>query len=237
MFENECPMEAKSHWGAAYEAKPPDAVSWYAPHLTGCRPSSIDRPCSSPARATSSFHHHARYIMKIVFLSLSVLVAALSLPASAGAGAADVQRQAEVAKLGADVMPFSLKATTHVFTRATDGGTQRVVAKNAADAQQVKLVREHLREIRAQFLKGDYSGPSHIHGADMPGLAELQAAKPGQVSIDYKDVKAGAELTYRTADTKLVAALHRWFDAQLSDHGTDATAGHMHHDHGAMKKQ
>lgn len=170
--------------------------------------------------------------MKIIALSLSVLAAALSLPATA----ADAQRQAEVAKLGADVMPFDLKATTHVFTKSADGGTQRVVAKKAADAQQVKLVREHLREIRAQFLKGDFSGPSHIHGADMPGLAELQAAKPGQVTIDYKDVKSGAELTYRTADTKLVAALHRWFDAQLSDHGADAMAGHMHHDHGAMKK-
>ena len=170
--------------------------------------------------------------MKIFALSLPLLVAALSLPTTA----ADAQRQAEVAKLGADVMPFSLKATTHVFTRAADGGTQRVVAKNAADAQQIGLVREHLHEIRAQFLKGDYSGPRHIHGDDMPGLAELQAAQPGQVSIDYKDVKAGAELTYRTADAKLVAALHRWFDAQLSDHGDDAMAGHMHHDHGAMKK-
>lgn len=79
-----------------------------------------------------------------------------------------------------------------------------MVAKNAADAQQVRLVREHLDEIQAQFLKGDCSGPSHIHGADMPGLPELQAAKPGQVSIDYKDVKAGAELTYRTAETKPV---------------------------------
>jgi hypothetical protein len=171
--------------------------------------------------------------MKTFILSLSVVVAALSLPAAA----ADAQRQAEVAKLGADVMPFSLKATTHIFTKSADGGTQRVVAKNAADAQQVKLVRMHLRDIQARFLTGDYSGPSHIHGAEMPGLADLQAAKPGQVSIDYKDVKAGAELTYRTADAKLVAALHQWFDAQLSDHGADAMAGHMHHDHGAMNKQ
>jgi hypothetical protein len=172
--------------------------------------------------------------MKIIALSLSLsaMGAALSLPASA----ADAQRQAEVARLGADVMPFDLKATTHVFTKSADGGTQRVVAKKAADEQQVKLVREHLREIRAQFLKGDYAGPSHIHGADMPGLAELQSARPGQVSIDYKDVKSGAELTYRTSDAKLVAALHRWFDAQLSDHGADAMAGHLQHDHGAMKK-
>lgn len=153
-------------------------------------------------------------------------------------GAAEPQRQAEVAKLGADVMPFSLEATTHIFTKTAEGGVQRVVAKSASDAQQVKLVREHLRDIQTQFLKGDFSGPTHIHGAEMPGLAELQAAKHGQVAIAYKDVDSGAELTYRTADAKLVAALHQWFDAQLSDHGADAMAGHMHHhDHGAMMKQ
>jgi hypothetical protein len=153
------------------------------------------------------------------------------------AQAADAQRQAEVAKLGAEVMPFSLKATTHVFTKTAQGGAQRVVAKSATDATQVRLVREHLHEIQTQFLKGDFSGPSHIHGNEMPGLAGLKAAKPGQVSIDYKDVDGGAELTYRTADAKLVAALHQWFDAQLSDHGPDAMAGHQHHQHGEMKKQ
>jgi hypothetical protein len=143
--------------------------------------------------------------------------------------AADPQRQAEVAKLGADVMPFSLKATTHVFTRTTDGGIQQVVAKDAADTLQVQLVRKHLRDIQMQFQRGDFSGPSYIHGNQMPGLAQLKAAKPGQVEISYKDVDGGAELTYRTANPKLVLALHAWFDAQLSDHGADAVAGHHHH--------
>lgn len=170
--------------------------------------------------------------MKKLVLSLIAVAAAVSLPVLA----ADAQRQAEVAKLGADVMPFSLKATTHVFTKSAQGGIQSVVAKNAADTRQVTLVREHLHDIQAQFQKGDFSGPSQIHGADMPGLAELQAAEAGQVSIDCKEVKAGAELHYRTADARLVSALHQWFDAQLSDHGADATAGHMHHDHGAMTK-
>jgi hypothetical protein len=41
-------------------------------------------------------------------------------------------------------------------------------------------------------------------------------------------------LAYKTPDTSLVAALHPWFDAQLSDHGTDAMGGHIHHD--GMKK-
>jgi hypothetical protein len=171
-------------------------------------------------------------VMKNLVLSLVAVAAAVSVPVLA----ADAQRQAEVAKLGVDVMPFSLKATTHVFTKSAKGGIQRVVAKNAADTRQVALVREHLHEIQAQFLKGDFSGPSHIHGADMPGLAELQRAKPGQVSIAYREVKGGAELHYRTVDAKLAAALHRWFDAQLSDHGADAMVGHTHHDHGAMTK-
>ena len=160
--------------------------------------------------------------------ALTVLV---SLPLMTHA-AADAQRQAEVAKLGADVMPFSLQATIHIFTKTAQGGTQRVVAKSATDAPQIKLAREHLRDIQTQFLKGDFSGPSHIHGVEMPGLADLKTAKPGQISIDYKDVEAGAELTFLTSDAKLVSALHQWFDAQLSDHGSDAVAGHMHH-HGS----
>jgi hypothetical protein len=142
---------------------------------------------------------------------------------------ADAQRQAEVSQRGNDVMPFSLPATTHIFTKSAEGGIQRVVVKKSSGTTQVKLVRKHLQEIREQFLNGDFSGPSHIHGQDMPGLAELKEATPGKIVIAYKDVKDGAELSYKTADATLVAALHKWFDAQLSDHGMDAVEGHDRH--------
>lgn len=151
------------------------------------------------------------------------------------AAMADAQKQAEVAGRGKEVMPFKLAATTHVFTKTAEGGVQQVVAKKSANAAQVKLVRQHLQEIRDQFLKGDFSGPSHIHGQDMPGLADLKLAKPGQIAIVYKEVKSGAELAYNTTDVSLVAALHKWFDAQLSDHGKDAMEGHVGHGE-AMKK-
>ena len=172
---------------------------------------------------------------KYVSCCLGIALAA-SASMSLTAHAADLPRQAEVAKRGADVMPFSLKATTHIFTRTDQGGTQRVVAKDASDSVQARQVRQHLHDIRRQFQKGDFSGPAHIHGSDMPGLAELKAAKSGAISVAYKDVKGGAELTYRTSDARLVAALHRWFDAQLSDHGADAMQGHQHQ-HGDMPKQ
>lgn len=74
-----------------------------------------------------------------------------------------------VAARGTDVMPFSLKATTHVFTKTDRGGTQQVVAKDPKDALQVRLTREYLQEISAQFAKGDFTGPTHIHGVEMPG--------------------------------------------------------------------
>ena len=169
--------------------------------------------------------------------NLTAFACAAAAVLSGPAGAADAQRQAEVAKRGPDVMPFSLKATQHVFTKTPEGGVQRVVARNTTDSEQVKLVRGHLRDIQTQFLKGDFSGPAHIHGVEMPGLADLKAAKPSQIAIDYKEVAGGAELTYRTADARLATALHSWFDAQVSDHGPDAMAGHMHNDHGSMMKR
>jgi hypothetical protein len=43
----------------------------------------------------------------------------------------------------------------------------------------------------------------------------------------------GGEIADHTDEPRLVAALHVWFDAQLSDHGHDVMAGHdpgmMHH--------
>ena len=148
---------------------------------------------------------------------------------------ADSQRQADVSQRGKDVMPFTLAATTLIFTKSETGGIQQVVAKAAGDEAQIKLIRQHLKEIQSQFLKGDFSGPTHIHGMAMPGLAELKAAKPGQIAIGYRNLKDGAELTYKTADATMVVALHKWFDAQLSDHGNDAMEGHVHHD--GMKMQ
>ncbi len=139
------------------------------------------------------------------------------------------QRQAAVSSRGKDVMPFDLAATTHVFTKTPEGGVQQVVARHSREKSQLQSVRQHLQEIRAQFLQGDFSGPSHIHGQDMPGLAELRAARPGQFKITYKDIDGGAALTYTTTDAGLLTAFHQWFDAQLSDHGRDAVQGHAGH--------
>lgn len=143
-------------------------------------------------------------------------------------GAADSNRQAEVSARGANVMPFELKATTHLFSKKQKGGVQQVVAKNPKDQTQIRLIREHLKQIATQFTKGDFSGPTHIHGSFMPGLNELKKAKPGEIRVSYQNLSYGGQIEYTTANAPLIAALHQWFDAQLSDHGADAKEGHQH---------
>jgi hypothetical protein len=139
------------------------------------------------------------------------------------------QRQAEVAARGAEVMPFDLKANSHVFTKSRNGGLQQVQARNQEDTAQVRLIRSHLRDIAARVAPGDFSAPTHIHGADMPGLAQLKQARPGEISIQYRELFNGAQIRYATSNPALVPVLHQWFDAQLADHGADAREGHEHH--------
>lgn len=138
--------------------------------------------------------------------------------------AGEAARQKEVAQRGAEVMPFSLAATTHIFTKTAHGGVQRVVTKQP-QPRQTALIREHLAMIAKQFARGDFSAPAQIHGMAMPGLATLRTAKPGELQVRYRDVPNGGEIDYRSAQPRVIRAVHRWFDAQLADHGHDAMAG------------
>lgn len=133
-------------------------------------------------------------------------------------------RQETVAERGADVMPFDLEATTHEFAPTERGGVQTLVADDPADGEQIALIRGHLRAEVARFRVGDFGDPAAIHGHDMPGLAVLES-NAARLEISYRDLDDGAEVTYRSADPAVVAALHDWFAAQLADHGTHAQTG------------
>jgi len=132
--------------------------------------------------------------------------------------------QAHIRELGAAVMPFDLDATLHVFIKTPDGGEQVVIARDAGETLQVELVRQHLYALAVDFALGRFDDPIAIHGPDMPGVDVLRAST-GSMSIVYFDVPAGSLITYRTSDPAIVAALHAWFDAQVSDHGFDAVEG------------
>jgi hypothetical protein len=132
-------------------------------------------------------------------------------------------KQEHVHHMGHGVMPFDLSQTTHIFRMTESGGVQRVIAKDAAAKDQVALIQQHLQHEAAAFRRGDYADPAALHGANMPGLADLQAGA-AQVKVAYSALPNGAEITFTTKNRHLLTAIHRWFGAQLSEHGADATS-------------
>lgn len=127
------------------------------------------------------------------------------------------------AHLGASVMPFDVGRSRHVFAPDASGGTQSVISRDG-DPAQVTLIRGHLRHEAAAFARGNFADPAAIHGATMPGLKELQAAAD-RIAVAFVEVPGGASIRFVSRDPKLIDALHRWFAAQLHDHGADATSG------------
>jgi hypothetical protein len=155
-------------------------------------------------------------------VTVVVVVVALALAGCGNGGdGAVTARQDEVAERGVEVMPFDLDATTHHFEPTADGLVEDVWADDPTDGEQVELVRSHLRTERDRFARGDYGDPAAIHGEDMPGLAEL-AAGADEIEVVYEQVDGGARLVFTSSNPVLVDALHRWGEAQTSDHGEHA---------------
>ena len=106
------------------------------------------------------------------------------------------ERRAQVAATGAQVMPFDLDATTHVFEKTEFGGIQQVVA-DAADPRQVALIREHLEMEAERFARGDFHDPAMIHGEHMAGLHQLVQGHE-RLSIEYSEIDDGGQILYST---------------------------------------
>ena len=153
----------------------------------------------------------------------AILVAALLTVVGAACGSDQdlAERQEAVAEAGAEVMPFSLDETTHIFTDTKSGGRQDVVSDDPTDEISIEAIREHLAEEAGNFQIGDFSDPEAIHGSAMPGLAALKAGFD-QIDVELFETATGAAITYTTQDPDLVSAIHLWFEAQTSDHGSHA---------------
>jgi hypothetical protein len=150
-----------------------------------------------------------RFIAAVVLLTLSTFTLAQTV-------------QEHIHGHGHEVMPFDLAKTIHVFRMTEDGGTQAVVLRSPfSDPDQLHLIQHHLSMEAAQFQTGNVADPAHLHGSDMPGLQEMQSGV-SRIKITYRALPNGAEIRFRSSDIRLITAVHRWFGAQLSEHGADA---------------
>lgn len=154
-------------------------------------------------------------ICTALFLTAALFSQALS--------ARDESTQQRVHHMSHEVMPFDMAKTVHIFRMTVFGGVQQVRVREPDDTDQVALIRQHLAHEAERFARGDFSDPMALHGAGMPGLAEL-ASHADDIEVQYAELPDGAEITFRTKDIAALTAIHRWFGAQLSEHGSDARA-------------
>jgi len=155
-------------------------------------------------------------------LPVLVSIATAALLIMCSAALADT-RQEQVHQMSHHVMPFAMANTVHVFSMTETGGVERVLVRDPGDREQITLIRQHLRHEAEKFQQGDYSDPARLHGSTMPGLAELQA-NAAHIRVSYQELPDGAQITFETDDLPSLTAIHRWFGAQLSEHGADARA-------------
>ena len=123
---------------------------------------------------------------------------------------------------GMNVMPFSLDKTEHIFKKTETGGTQSVVVRDASDRQDLALIRMHIKMEVSNFSQGNFSDPAGLHGETMASLSVLKT-NFSKMKVTYSEIENGAKIDFETTDTETINAIHDWFDAQVSDHGKDAS--------------
>lgn len=166
-------------------------------------------------------HRHGRTAITAVLITAGAAITALA--GCAGMNHDHADHQAQVHDHGSMVMPFDLNKTLHSFVKTPTGGVESVVARTKTESRQAVLIRHHLQMLADDVAQGRFTDPAAIHGANMPGIKTL-SAHPDRFTVAYTNIPQGGRLTFTSADRGVVAALHAWFDAQLTDHGSDATS-------------
>ena len=75
---------------------------------------------------------------------------------------------------GKAAMGFDQDKTTHHFRLTTGGGVIQVAVNDASDHENLRLVRTHLKEIAAEFERGDFQKPFDTHNEVPPGVPQMQ---------------------------------------------------------------
>src|SRR3954470_4558394 len=120
---------------------------------------------------------------------------------------------------GARAMGFSQTATVHHFLLKPDGGVIQVEVRDAADATNRDVVREHLSHIARAFAEGDFNTPMLIHERVPPGADSMRRLK-SEISYTYEETEAGGRIRIYTKNAEALAAVHDFLRFQIEDHQT-----------------
>ena len=120
---------------------------------------------------------------------------------------------------GAKAMGFSQPATTHHFILTRDGGLIQVEVNDAADAENLAAVRQHLAHIARLFAEGDFNTPMLVHDRVPPGVARMQRLRT-EITYAYEETDRGARVRIKAKSAEALAAVREFLRFQIKDHQT-----------------
>ncbi|HYC91410.1 MAG TPA: hypothetical protein VEO54_19470 [Thermoanaerobaculia bacterium] len=118
-----------------------------------------------------------------------------------------------------DTLGMSHTKSTHSFRLFADGGAIELRATDKADEATVAAIRKHLREIAAQFEKGDFSTPAFVHGSRPDGVAQLERLGK-EIAYRHERVDGGGRIRITTRNAEALAAVHAFLRFQVIEHRT-----------------
>ncbi|MBA2687353.1 MAG: hypothetical protein H0U64_04560 [Gemmatimonadaceae bacterium] len=124
---------------------------------------------------------------------------------------------AAVQARGEEVMGVDQYTSKHVFKDLPDGGSVGLNRDDAADTVSIAQIRAHMLEILADFKRGDFSKPFHVHNMKVPGT-DVMKANASKISYTVVERPTGAELQMITKDSATLAAIHTFLKFQREDH-------------------
>ena len=105
----------------------------------------------------------------------------------------------------------------HVFEDLPDGGRIVLDRDDAADTAAIRIIRAHMRDIRAAFSRGDFTSPGLVHAQQVPGTRTMTERRAA-ITYTAQDRPRGGEVRIQTRDSAAVAAIHGFLAFQRMDH-------------------
>jgi hypothetical protein len=157
-------------------------------------------------------------------LLAAVLVVALQHPTMpAGMSHEEHMKQmakdAELKKRGTLAMGFDQDKTAHHFRTSATGGSIEVEVTDPADSGSRDQIRSHLKEIAADFGKGEFAKPFQTHGEVPPGVPAMERLKAA-IRYKYEETPRGGAVRISTSNPEALKAIHEFLAYQTSEHHT-----------------
>jgi hypothetical protein len=120
---------------------------------------------------------------------------------------------------GATAMGFDQVTTSHHFRLTRNGGSIEVHVNNAEDTATKAAIEQHLREIAAQFARGDFATPFSVHAETPDGVDGLKRLG-ASVSYTFEPGALGGRVRLVAGNAEALVAVHEFLRYQIREHRT-----------------